>query len=100
MKTPEGSPEFDLDYLCRLARLSLSGSEVAEFGGQLDSILNYVRRLESVNVDGVEAMAHGTAIYNVMDEDAVDDPLDRGGFLSNAPESEDGQVRVPRVIET
>ncbi len=99
MKSPETASNFDLDYLCRLARLSLSNAEKAAFSEQLDSILKYVKRLEEVDVSGVEPMAHGTPVDNVMDNDLATEPMEREGLIANAPDAEDGQVRVPRVIE-
>lgn len=100
MASTETESAFDLDYLCRLSRLSLSEAERTAFSGQLDAILNYVRRLEGIDVSGVEPMAHGTLVYNVMDEDLAVEPMPRAGLLENAPDAEEGQIRVPRVIET
>ncbi|MGF1531922.1 MAG: Asp-tRNA(Asn)/Glu-tRNA(Gln) amidotransferase subunit GatC [Puniceicoccaceae bacterium] len=95
----ESQETFDINYLTKLARLSLDEDEVRAFSGQLANILNYVERLSGVNVEGVEPMAHGTPLYNVLDADETVVPMAREGLLGNAPDSEDGQIKVPRVIE-
>ncbi len=90
---------IDLDRLCGLARLSLSEDEKARLGPQLERIVGYVEQLSSVDVDGVEPMAHALPLENVLREDCATAPLDRSEFLRNAPASRAGQVVVPPVIE-
>jgi aspartyl-tRNA(Asn)/glutamyl-tRNA(Gln) amidotransferase subunit C len=49
-------PEVDRDeiaVLARLARLSLTDDETGRFGDQLAEIIDYIRQLQAVPVDGV-----------------------------------------------
>ena len=93
------SAEFDVRYTAKLARLHLSEEEISKFQSQLSQVLQYVEKLEQVNVEGVEPTAHANAIFNVFRKDES-----RAGFtpeeaLANAPRQANGLFIVPKVIE-
>ena len=94
----DASP-LDVDYVARLARIELTEEEKLRFGEQLGQILAFAKRLEEVDLNGVEPMAHGAPVFNVWDEDVAAEPLDRSALERNAPDWRDGEVVVPRVIE-
>ena len=74
--------------------------EAAEFQKEIESILGYVEELSAVDVEGIEPMAHATAITNVFGKDVPGPQLDREAILGNAPETLDDElIRVPKVIE-
>ena len=66
---------------------------------ELSDFLEYVDRLQQVDTENVMPTAHVLPIQNVFREDVVKPSLDRDLALSNAPESEDGYFRVPKIIE-
>ena len=93
------SPQLDVDYVANLARIELTKEEKNKFSSQLGDVLKYFEKLNAVDVDGVEPMAHAFPRQNVWDQD-----LPRSGFsaeeaLLNAPEKRQDQVVVPKVIE-
>ena len=95
----ESSP-IDIDYVANLARLDLSSEQRALLKDQLSEILGHFERLNEVDVEGIEPLAHTQAVHNVWREG--DEP---GATLSSevlaqmAPEYRDGQVVVPKVVE-
>jgi len=68
----ESDKKINIDYVAQLARLELSDEDKAKLSGQLNDILVYFEKLNSVNVDGIKPMA---------------------------PESREDQVVVPKVVE-
>ncbi|MEO0509580.1 MAG: Asp-tRNA(Asn)/Glu-tRNA(Gln) amidotransferase subunit GatC [Verrucomicrobiota bacterium] len=93
-------PHIDIDYVANLARIELSDDEKAKLGGQLDDILGYFEKLNAVDVDGVEPMAHAQAVYNVWREgDEAGETYAPEVLKKMAPEFRDGQVVVPKVVE-
>ena len=61
------TPHIDIDYVANLARLdSMSEAEKAKLGGQLDDILGYFEKLNAVDVDGVEPMAHAHRVSKCL----------------------------------
>lgn len=91
--------KMDIEKVARLARIELSHDEKKIFGAQLEQILTYMEQLNEVDTSGVEPTSHAIAIYNVFREDGVRPSFPRQEVLKIAPEEEDGQFRVPRIIE-
>lgn len=89
----------DVEHVALLARLKLSDREKELFAGQLGAILRYIEKLNELDTDGVEPTSHVLPISNVMrdDEPRPSWPLDK--VLENAPDKEDGQFKVPAVLE-
>jgi aspartyl-tRNA(Asn)/glutamyl-tRNA(Gln) amidotransferase subunit C len=94
--------EKDVRYVAELAHLELTDEEVSKFLPQLDSILQYMQKLNELDTTQVEAMAQVTypASENPsLRSDQARRALDREEALSNAPERDAGCFKVPRVIE-
>ncbi len=94
--------EKDVRYVAELAHLELSETEVRKFLPQLDSILQYVQKLNELDTQRVEPMAQVTfteASHPAWREDLARPGLSRDEPLSNAPESGGGCFKVPKVIE-
>ena len=91
--------DFDVRYLANLARLDLTEEEASTFQTQLASILEHMKRLESINVDGIEPTAHANPVYDVIREDVPGECLPRDTQLSNAPRKRLDQISVTKVIE-
>ena len=78
----------DVEYVARLARLSLSDEEKEEFATQSDDILTYMDKLNEVDTTGVEPTSHVISITNVLRDDNVRESLPPEPSLKNAPEQE------------
>lgn len=89
----------DVEYVAKLARLNLSEEERETFTGQLNAILQYADKLNELNTDDVEPTTHVLHLSNVMREDVVKESLFQEKVFRNAPEEEDGQFKVPAVLE-
>ena len=88
----------DVQKVAKLARLRLTDDELERFTGQLAAVLEHAADLETLDLAGVEPMAHPVPLTNVLRSDVVGDPLDRDEVLASAPASEDGLFRVPPVL--
>jgi aspartyl-tRNA(Asn)/glutamyl-tRNA(Gln) amidotransferase subunit C len=91
--TPEA-----VTHVARLARLTLSESEVALFTRQLNDILKYVEKLQELDTTDVHPMAHVLELHNAFREDEIQPSLSVEESLQNAPQKEQGAFAVPRVI--
>ena len=90
---------FDIEYLTRLARLNLSDVEKSQYSQQLAQVMDFMKRLDSVDTEGVEPTAHANPIYNVLAEDIKKPGLSQQQALMNAPAQREGQFVVPKVVE-
>jgi len=93
------TPVIDVNYVADLARLELTADEAERFSAQLGSILDYVTKLETLDVSGVEPMAHAETVYDVMRDDVARPGGGAETALSNAPARSPDQFRVTRVVE-
>jgi aspartyl-tRNA(Asn)/glutamyl-tRNA(Gln) amidotransferase subunit C len=85
--------------IARLARLKMEEAELAPMAGQLNAILDFVAKLDAVNVDGVPPMTSVVGMQLRRREDAVTDGGDPAKVLRNAPQAQSGYFTVPKVIE-
>ena len=81
-----------------LSRLAVPEERLPRIAGQLESILQYVAKIGSVDVTGVEPMAHALPVVNVFREDVVEPSLPVDEVLANAPDKEPPFFKVPKVV--
>ncbi|WP_020618885.1 Asp-tRNA(Asn)/Glu-tRNA(Gln) amidotransferase subunit GatC [Paenibacillus daejeonensis] len=89
----------DVEHVAKLARLELTAEETATFTEQLSAILKYAEKLGELDTTGVEPTTHVLPITNVMREDEVRESTGNEQAMKNAPDEEEGQFRVPAVLE-
>jgi aspartyl-tRNA(Asn)/glutamyl-tRNA(Gln) amidotransferase subunit C len=82
----------EVRHVADLARVDLDEGELEEFAAQFADILAYFDAL-----DDVPEVDRETELVNVMRPDEVRDCLDQEEALANAPETEDGYFKGPRV---
>jgi aspartyl-tRNA(Asn)/glutamyl-tRNA(Gln) amidotransferase subunit C len=79
-------------HVAELARVNLDDDEVEEFATQFADILEYFDAL-----DEVPEVERESDLVNVMRPDEVHEGLTQEEALANAPETEDGFFKGPRV---
>jgi aspartyl-tRNA(Asn)/glutamyl-tRNA(Gln) amidotransferase subunit C len=89
----------DVLKIAHLARLELSEDEVTKYTEQLNSILNYMEKLNELDTDKVEPMSHPHDIRNVLRADELKPSLPRGEAMRNAPKRSDIYFKVPKVLK-
>ena len=90
---------FDVEYVARLAHLSLGAEEAGRFSEQLGDILKYVDKLREVDISGIEPTMHGHGRVNAFREDAPAASMDKEAFLVNAPCRTGDEYRLPKIVE-
>jgi aspartyl-tRNA(Asn)/glutamyl-tRNA(Gln) amidotransferase subunit C len=85
-------------YVADLARLDLDAEMIDKFAGQIGTILDYVDKLNEVDTQGVRPTSHAISLTNAFREDEQIDHLEREKALANAPEKDDGNFIVPKVV--
>mgnify|MGYP003431776875 CR=1 FL=1 len=89
----------DVKRLAQLSALQVSDTEADELRVQLEAILDYVKQLDEVDTNGVEPTYQVTGLENVTREDVVKEyGVTREDLLRNAPDTEDGQIKVKKVL--
>ena len=95
MKTDKST----IDYIAHLSRLDLKGSDEDKMLHDLTTILDWVKKLDEVDTEGVAPLYHMTEQVNVVREDVAKNTLSREQGLQNAPKQDGEFFRVPKVME-
>ena len=88
-----------VEYVAKLARVSLSQEEEAAIAGQLHKILEYVDKLKEAKVDNVVALRAALVERDVLRQDEVVPSTLSEDILKNAPLREGNYFKVAKIIE-
>ena len=91
----------EVEYVAKLANLAITEEEKDTLIGQLNSILEYVEQLSSVDTSQVEPTAQ--VVFTESGTESMRDDSPRVTFsqedsLQNAPSKGAGHFKVPKVI--
>lgn len=87
-----------VENIANLSRLALTDAEKKSFTQDLNQILAYVEKLQSLDTEGVEPLTHILSDYNVFRADVVRTDAAREELLANAPLVEAAQFKVPKIM--
>ena len=89
----------DVEKIARLSRLYLDDGEKAQTLQELNDIFAMVEKMQSVNTDGIEPMAHPHEAALHLREDKITETDRAAEYQSVAPEVRNRLYIVPQVIE-
>jgi aspartyl-tRNA(Asn)/glutamyl-tRNA(Gln) amidotransferase subunit C len=98
MTKPQTITEADVRHVAKLSRLHVSDDEVHHFTEQLSAVLNYISKLNELDVEGVEPMAHPLDLINVIRPDQEQPGISTESALLNAPAKTPPYFKVPKVL--
>ena len=81
-----------------LSRLEFSPEDLEKMRDSMNSILTYMEELNQYDTIDVPPTVHAVEQYNVMREDEPHTSFTNEEALQNAPDSEDGYFKVPKII--
>ena len=89
----------EVKHVANLARLAITEEEAEKFTNHLDAIISFAEQLNELDTENVEPTSHVLDMKNVMREDVAKPGLPVEEVLKNAPDHENGQIKVPSIIE-
>ncbi|HOE65293.1 MAG TPA: Asp-tRNA(Asn)/Glu-tRNA(Gln) amidotransferase subunit GatC [Candidatus Hydrogenedentes bacterium] len=89
----------DVEYVARLAQLTLSEEAKDRLVGEMSEILSYMDQLNALDTTGIEPTMHVLEMVNVYRDDVVEPSLTREEALANAPKTDGEYFIVPRILE-
>lgn len=95
---PEPLSARQVEHVARLSRLRLPPERIETFREQLSSVLEHISLLQTLDVQGVEPMAHAFEMTNRLDADEPTAPMPLADLLRNAPATEGPFLAVPKVL--
>jgi aspartyl-tRNA(Asn)/glutamyl-tRNA(Gln) amidotransferase subunit C len=88
-----------IDKLAHLARLEFNPEEKEEIKNDLQRMIEFVEKLNELDLTGIEPKLYMSDEVNVLREDEVSGSVSRGDALKNAPLHDDRFFKVPKVID-
>lgn len=88
-----------VEYVAKLARISLTESEKEPLIEQLSKILDYIDKLKGLDTDKVEPLRNLHEAHDVLREDVARPSVCRDEILDNTPVSQNNYLKIPRVID-
>jgi aspartyl-tRNA(Asn)/glutamyl-tRNA(Gln) amidotransferase subunit C len=90
----------DVAHLARLSRIALTDAELDHLAPQLDQIITAVAQVQEVAAEGIPPTSHATGLTNVFRADEPVQCLTPEQALDQAPATELGRFKVPRILGT
>ena len=90
----------DVKHVAKLANLPVSDNSIPTFQKQLESILEFVRTVQTADTEGVEETTQVTGLENILREDKIDDSrtFTNEQALSNAKNKHNGFFMVKAIL--
>lgn len=88
----------DVLRCAQLSALSLQEHEIEPMRQAMSQLLSHAERLNELPLEGVEPMTHALSIPLPRREDEAKPWFTQAEALTNAPETAQGQFKVPKVL--
>jgi aspartyl-tRNA(Asn)/glutamyl-tRNA(Gln) amidotransferase subunit C len=88
----------DVEHIAKLAKLEFTDAEKEKFTHQMNQILAYMEKLNSLDTSNIEPLAHVIELSNVFRADEVKPGVSTEDALKNAPAKNEQFFKVPKVL--
>ncbi|MCT1366556.1 MULTISPECIES: Asp-tRNA(Asn)/Glu-tRNA(Gln) amidotransferase subunit GatC [Kocuria] len=85
-------------HLASLAHIEMDDQELDSMAAELDVIVNAVQSVQEAPIEDVPPTSHPLPLSNAFRDDVVGETLTNDEALLNAPDAEDGQFKVPAIL--
>lgn len=89
----------NVKYAAELARIHLRDEEIDPLTRDLEKIIQYINKLDALDVEKIQPTSHVLPLKNVSREDKIRPSLTQEEVLKFSIEKQDGAFKVPKVIE-
>ena len=88
-----------IKHISKLSRISVDDAKADKLAGDLNSIFDFIEKLNELNTDNIEPLTSVAEITLKLRADEVKSENIRGQILKNSPEENEDFFVVPRVVE-
>jgi aspartyl-tRNA(Asn)/glutamyl-tRNA(Gln) amidotransferase subunit C len=89
----------EVEHIAKLAKLKFDENEIDDFTSQLNTILEYVDKLNELDTENVSPLSHPIEGQNVFREDILKESIPTSEALKNASQKNNEYFKVPKVIK-
>ena len=88
-----------IKHISKLSRISVDDAKADKLAGDLNSIFDFIEKLNELNTDNVEPLTSVAETTLKLRADEVKSKNIRDQILKNSPEENEDFFVVPRVVE-
>ena len=88
-----------IKHISKLSRISVDDAKADKLAGDLNSIFDFIEKLNELNTDNVEPLTSVAETILKLRTDEVKSENIRDQILKNSPEENEDFFVVPRVVE-
>ena len=88
-----------IKHISKLSRISVDDAKANKLAGDLNSIFDFIEKLNELNTDNVEPLTSVAETTLKLRTDEVKSKNIRDQILKNSPEKNEDFFVVPRVVE-
>ena len=88
-----------IDKLANLSRLKFDAAEKTAIKSDLQSMIQFIDKLNELDTTGVDPLLHMSDNLNVLRADEIQGSISREDALKNAPMHDEQFFKVPKVIK-
>ncbi|MDC1378454.1 Asp-tRNA(Asn)/Glu-tRNA(Gln) amidotransferase subunit GatC [Pelagibacteraceae bacterium] len=88
-----------IKHISKLSRISVDDAKANKLAGDLNSIFDFIEKLNELNTDNVEPLTSVAETTLKLRTDEVKSKNIRDQILKNSPEENEDFFVVPRVVE-
>ena len=88
-----------IKHISKLSRISVDDAKANKLAGDLNSIFDFIEKLNELNTDNVEPLPSVAETTLKLRADEVKSENIRDQILKNSPEENEDFFVVPRVVE-
>ncbi|MDC0400909.1 Asp-tRNA(Asn)/Glu-tRNA(Gln) amidotransferase subunit GatC [Candidatus Pelagibacter sp.] len=88
-----------IKHISKLSRISVDNEKAKKLAGDLNSIFDFIEKLNELNTDNVEPLTSVAETTLKLRADEVKSENIRDQILKNSPEENEDFFVVPRVVE-
>lgn len=85
-------------HISELARIGVTDEDLEKFSQDLSSVLDWIKKMEKIDVSGVAPTNHITGMENVFRDDQERDFSDKEKIIELFPERKDNYDKVKSVL--
>ena len=90
--------EKEIDRLAELSKLQFNDEDKKAIAGDLDKIIAFIEKLNTVDTENIEPLLFITDEVNVLREDDVKIEVTQKEALKNAPLKDSDYIKIPKVL--
>lgn len=88
----------DIKHIADLSMLNLSEEEIEKYTVNMQDIVEFANKVNSLNTEGVTESAFALDTFNVFRKDEVRESFNRDELLKNAPTSNGEAYSLPSMM--